>query len=211
MADIRQAWQLANLKSAWQRLRSNPDQNFKSYFRRLYTAYALADEALLAHLQNRLSRGIFAPSDACKIFFPKPSRILRPYTLLCIEDQIVYQAMANIVANKLFPHVRHRYNKEVFGHLYAGSASPWFYRKWTEGYKAFNDSSREAFDRGYRWTASFDLTAFYDSIDHQVLRQMLLAIGLDRDFGKLLTDFLRTLDRRRQHRSITITEFLRDH
>ena len=80
--------------------------------------------------------------------------------------------MANIVAEGLFPHVRHRYNTEVFGHLYAGSTSPWFYRKWSEGYKAFNTGVEDAFMSGYVWTASFALTAFYDSIDHNVLRRM---------------------------------------
>ncbi|MBA3773097.1 MAG: RNA-directed DNA polymerase [Ramlibacter sp.] len=152
----------------------------------------MADDAQLEHLQNRLARGIYSPSNACKIFFPKPSGILRPYTLLCIEDQVVYQAMANVVAEKLYPHARHRYNSEVFGHLYTGAGSSWFYRKWTEGYKLFNESSRLAFKNGYRWTASFDLAAFYDSIDYHVLRRMLGNVGLDHDFCKTLTDFLET-------------------
>lgn len=135
-------------------------------------------------------RGVFMPSDACKVFFPKPSGILRPYTLLIIEDQIVYQAMANIVAEKLFPHVRSKYNKQVFGHLYAGTSSKWFYRKWSNGYKAFNTAAEDAFKDGFIWTASFDLTAFYDSIDHSVLRHMLSKIGLDEDFRNKLTEFL---------------------
>ena len=36
-----------------------------------------------------------------------------PQTLLSIEDQIVYQALANVVARRLYPRVRHRYNKVV--------------------------------------------------------------------------------------------------
>lgn len=190
MSDLKRTWHIDNLRLAWRRVRSNADRIYKGYFRELYTAYAIADEALLAHLQNRLRRGVFQPSDACKIFFPKPSGILRPYSLLAIEDQIVYQAIANTVAEKLFPHVRHRYNKEVFGHLYAGSTSPWFYRKWSEGYKAFNTGAEDAFKSGYVWTASFDLTAFYDSIDHNVLRCMLEDIGVDSDLGNKLTEFL---------------------
>ena len=94
MSDFRNAWAIDNLKLAWQRVRSNPDRAYKSYFRNQYAAYALADDAQLRHLQNRLSRGIFEPTDACKIYFPKPSGILRPYSLLSVEDQIVYQAIA---------------------------------------------------------------------------------------------------------------------
>ncbi len=142
------------------------------------------------HLKNRLDRSIFEPSDACKLFLPKPSGILRPYTLLGIEDQIVYQAMANVVAERLYPRVRSKYNRQVFGHQYAGASSLWFYRRWTEGYKAFNKAAETVFANGYVWTASFDLTAFYDSIDHNVLRHMLKEVGLDHDFCMELTRLL---------------------
>ena len=190
MSDLGHAWNIDNLRRAWQWIRSNPDRTYKGYFRELYSTYASADEALLKHLRDRLVRGVFRPTDACKVFFPKPSGILRPYSLLAIEDQIVYQAMANIVAEKLVPHVRSKYNKQVFGHLYAGTGSKWFYRKWSDGYKAFNTAAEDAFKGGFTWTASFDLTAFYDSIDHNVLRHMLSKIGLDEDFSNKLTDFL---------------------
>ncbi len=184
------AARLENLQLAWRWIRSNPDRSYKSHFRELYSAYATADTALLRHLKSRLDRSIFEPSDSCKLFLPKPSGILRPYTLLGIEDQIVYQAMANIVAERLYPRVRSKYNRQVFGHQYAGNSSLWFYRRWTDGYKAFNKAAERAFGHGYVWTASFDLTAFYDSIDHNVLRHMLKEIGLDHDFCIELTRLL---------------------
>ena len=98
--------------------------------------------------------------------------------------------MANIIAEKLSRHVRNRYNKQVFGHLYAGSSSIWFYKKWSVGYKAFDKAAEQAFNDGYVWTASFDLTAFYDSIDYSVLKHMLGEIGLEQDFSERLTKFL---------------------
>lgn len=190
MADLTRAWQIENLRRAWRWIRSNPDRNYKEYFRQLYSVYATADEALLVNLRDRLVRNVFVPSDAVKVFFPKPSGILRPYTLLAIEDQIVYQAMANVIAEQLHPHVKLRYNKQVFGNLYAGSRSGWFYRKWSDGYKAFNTASEDAFKAGYVWTASFDLTAFYDSIDYKVLHYMLEKIGIDTDFAAKLNAYL---------------------
>jgi len=190
MSDLKQVWAIENLRLAWQRIRSNPDRAYKGYFRDAYTAYAIAGDAQLNHLQDRLRRGIYGPTDACKIYFPKPSGILRPYSLLCVEDQIVYQAIANVIAEKLAPHVKSKYEKEVFGHLYAGFKSPWFYKKWSEGYRAFNSASEATFNAGYVWTASFDLTAFYDSIDHHVLRQMLSRIGVTNDVIDFLTQCL---------------------
>lgn len=190
MSSLKLASRVDNLQRAWGWIRSNPDRVYKEHFRALYSAYATADSRLLGQLGNRMARGIYEPTDSCKLFLPKPSGILRPYTLLGIEDQIVYQAMANIIAERLMPHVRGRYNKQVFGHQYAGSTSLWFYKKWTDGYKAFNHAAQTAFSNGYTWTASFDLTAFYDSIDHNVLRHMLGGIGIDQDFCTELTRLL---------------------
>src|SRR6267143_5808900 len=190
MSDLAQARQVSNLRRAWRWIRSNPDRVFKSYFRDLYSAYAVADEKLLVHLGDRLRRGIYTPGNSCKIYFPKASGILRPYSLLGIEDQIVYQALTNVIAERFVPSIRHRYNTEVFGHLYAGSRSTWFYRKWSDGYRAFNRETETAFHAGYIWRATFDLTAFYDSIDHSVLRQILRRVGVSEDLSRALTDYL---------------------
>lgn len=179
-----------NLRRAWRWIRSNPDASYKRYYRDLYSIYAIADDRLLKRLQDLVRRNIYEPTRACKLFFPKPSGIVRPYSLLTIDDQIAYQASVNLVADRLLPKVRHRYNTEVFGHLYAGRSSVWFYRKWSDGYKAFNDAARKAFADGYRVAASFDLTACYDSLDHGVVRHMLQDIGCDKDFSELLIRWL---------------------
>ncbi len=190
MGLLKDAYDPANLDRAWRWIRSNPDSEYKSYFRTAYSQFALADFALLADLQKRLKRGTYQPAHACKIFYPKRSGILRPYTLLTVEDQIVYQALVNIVAEQLFPHVKTRYLTETFGHLYAGKSSVWFYRKWSDGYKAFNKTARQAVDSGLNFTASFDLTAYYDSLDHGVLRHFLRSIGCDQEFCSALTEHL---------------------
>jgi len=171
-------------------VRSNPDANFKSYFRPLYQHFATAEDALLSDLSDRLRRGIYEPEPAAKLFLPKASGILRPYSLLSVEDQIVYQAAVNLIAERLYPHASHRYFKQVFGHLYAGKTSIWFYRKWSDGYKAFNQGARDAFAEGFVYMASFDLTACYDSLDHRVLRHFLEKLGFDLDFRSKLTAWL---------------------
>ena len=45
---------------------------------------------------------------------------------------------------------------------------------------------RPPFKAGYGWTASFDLTAFYDSIDHGVLDYLLEGINVDRGLREFL-------------------------
>lgn len=179
-----------NIERAWRWIKSNPDARYKAYFRDLYSIYEVAEESLLKRLRERLRRGTFLPTNSCKVYFPKASGILRPYSLLAVEDQIAYQAAVNVVADRLYRKVRSRYYDEVFGHLYAGRSSIWFYRKWNRGYQKFNDAARTAFADGYRFAASFDLTACYDSLDHGVLRHFLGKIGCDEEFCNLLTEWL---------------------
>jgi len=179
---LAEAFKRENLARAWRWIRSNPDAEYQSYFRSFYGVYAVADDAALDALHDRLRRDAYEPSHACKLYLPKPSGVLRPYTLMTVEDQIVYQAMVNIVAERLLPRARGRYLTETFGHLYAGKRSVWFYRKWAGGYRRFNDAARHAVAGGLVWTASFDLTACYDSLDHAVLRHFLGELGLERRF-----------------------------
>lgn len=190
MSTIQDLTNRDNIYRAWRWIRSNPDAAYKSYFRDSYTVYAVADDVLLADLRDRLRRGAFEPTNACKIFLPKPSGILRPYSLLTVEDQIAYQSAVNVIAERLAPRVRHRYNREVFGHLYAGKPSQWFYRKWSDGYAKFNKAVREAYAEGFTISASFDLTACYDSLDHRVLRHFLQKIGCDIEFCELFGTWL---------------------
>ncbi|TAN08822.1 MAG: hypothetical protein EPN38_00910 [Rhodanobacteraceae bacterium] len=192
MTALTQLRKLDNLRRAWRWIQSNADASYKSYFRSLYQHFAAAEDALLNDVADRLKRGIYDPDPATKILFPKPSGVLRPYSLLSVEDQIVYQAAVNLVAERLFPKVRQRYLKSVFGHLYAGKSSAWFYRKWSAGYKAYNDTTRKAVDDRFIYGASFDLTACYDSLDHSVLRHFLARLGFEPDFCRKLTDWLGT-------------------
>ena len=76
------------------------------------------------YLGKRLREDTYEPSPAGNVYPPKKSGVLRAYTLLAIEDQITYQALANIVAERLAPKVRHRYRKQVFGHLARRQAQP---------------------------------------------------------------------------------------
>jgi hypothetical protein len=190
MSNLKLVYDPTNLARAWRWILSNPDPAYKGYFRYPYANYGVASAELLRDLGERLRRGVYEPAPSCKLFLPKPSGVLRPYSLLTVEDQVVYQALVNVVADRLYPRVRRRYRHEVFGHLYAGRSGTWFYQKWQKSYAAFNQAAREAFAAGFCFTAKFDLTAFYDSLDHGVLCHFLEELRLDKDFTGLLTKCL---------------------
>ncbi|MEI6501769.1 MAG: reverse transcriptase domain-containing protein, partial [Armatimonadota bacterium] len=189
--DLRAAFSVENLRRAWLWIRTSTEPHYKSYFRDVYEAYAVAAEDNLADLSARLRDGSYDPKPACKLYFPKRSGGLRAYTLLGIEDQLTYQALANVIAERLAPRVRGRYLRQVFGHLYAGRSSKYFYHKWEVGYQAFSDAIRTAHQDGFRYAASFDLMACYDSICHRVLAHFLRDLGLEDDFIEALLRCLR--------------------
>ena len=106
MGTLGRVYDTDNLARAWRWLLSNPDASYKGYFRHHYANYNVAATELLNDLRDRLHRGVYAPARACKLFLPKPSGVLRPLSLLTVEDQIVYQAVVNVVADRLYPATR---------------------------------------------------------------------------------------------------------
>ena len=84
-----------NLELAWRRINTATNHAHKRYFRPIYYSYETALEKNLKDLSTRLSGGSFNATKPIRIYTPKNSGLQRPITLLCVEDQIVYQAIAN--------------------------------------------------------------------------------------------------------------------
>jgi hypothetical protein len=164
-----------NFVLAWERIRRGSNIQYKRFFSHLYPSYHFAHSAALTGLRDELRRGTYQPSPATTIYFPKVSRILRPITLLCLNDQIVYQSIVNVIANRFFAVLRPDYEKKAFGALYTGRNSKFFYRPWKQSYRAYNVAIERAFRAGNDILADFDLVSFFDLIDHTVLRSVLRA------------------------------------
>jgi hypothetical protein len=182
---------LKNLRRAYRWLMSNPDSQFKSYFRDSYDAFAIASDTHLKWIRQEGIKERYQVTHASKVLIPKQSGILRPITLLTVEDQIVYQSCVNLIADALKRKTGRRYDKRVFAHLYAGKSSAFFYKQWQSSYRRFARRIRDAHANGYEFIASFDLTSFYDSIDHHVLTHFLNELAIDRDMTAFLMECLR--------------------
>lgn len=187
---IEEVYSRENLDRAWLWLKSNPDRMFKQHFRDSYRNFEAIREDLISSVALELEHNTYTPSPACKIFFPKPSGILRPYSLLTVKDQLVYQAFANVIAERLLPITRPRYDKKIFGNQYAGVQSTWFYKRWSKCFARYNKAAQQAFEDGKIFSASFDLTACYDTIDHGVLSHFLAEIGCSVEFNRRVCSYL---------------------
>lgn len=174
MYTVTNVYKYGNLELAYNRLITNPESTYKTYFRNTYNDFALSLDENIKNIRSEMKAG-YLPKYTIRTFMPKSNGLSRMYTLLTIEDQIVYQAYANIIAeaicNKI---VRGRYKKSVFGNLYTDKENQFFYQPWRESYIAYTRAIVQAYNSGLKYIASFDLTACYDSINHSLIKNLMM-------------------------------------
>ena len=163
-----------NLKLAWRRLATTKDARYKNYFRHIMEAYELSQEENISDLHKRIKNKEYSPQSPVRIYYPKASGLQRPITLLCIEDQIILQAIANLFAEKVRMRRQPLIGKSIFSHwLSKKNDSEFFLSDWKYGYYELRKSLKYWYKQGYKWIANFDLAAFYDTIPHELLLNII--------------------------------------
>jgi hypothetical protein len=166
-----------NLELAWHRIVTGRNLQHKRFFRHLYSGYELGLRENINLLHDRLS-GNWQATPPTRIYIPKSSGLLRPITLLAIEDQVVLQAIANKVALHVRIRRRKVESKQVFSNcLERRSNSVFFLQDWRRSYQAFQRQLQAHLDSGHTWIAHFDLAAFYETISHRALRSIIAPRG----------------------------------
>jgi retron-type reverse transcriptase len=159
-----------NLLLAWRRITTTKDARYKQFFRHIYEAYELSFEDNIVNLRQRLRDRIYQPHEPVRIYYPKSSGLQRPITLLCIEDQILLQALANLFAEKIRGRRQPLIGKSVFSNwLTRKGDSVFFLSDWKYGYNSLRRKLIDGFNTGYTWVANVDLSAFYETIPHDLL------------------------------------------
>jgi len=181
-----------NLKLAWRRINTGRNLQYKRFFRESYLVYESAIDEHIRELHKTLAAKAWQPSHATRLYLPKPSGLQRPLSLLGIEDQIVLQAIANQFATKLYKKRQRVELKTVFSNKLASPRdSIFFMERWQTAYGAFQDACTEAFDLRLRWSAHFDLSAYYDTISHDLLLSIASPDNNEPDTENALKDWLR--------------------
>jgi hypothetical protein len=167
-----------NLHLAWRRITSTRDARYKKYFRHLYEAYELTFEHNITDLHKRLRDEIYFPTEPVRIYYPKPSGLQRPITLLCIEDQILLQAIANLFSEKLYVRRKPLLGVSVFSNWENDKKdSIFFVQHWKNGYYQLRKSILQSFATGKCWIAKVDLSAFYETVPHELLLRTAFSQG----------------------------------
>src|ERR1700732_895045 len=129
-SSVVETFELGNLNRAWRWISNNPDKLYKDICRSSYVDHSACIADVLSDIRDRGLRQLYEPSSARKIQLPKAKELSRTYSVLTVEDQLVYQAMVNLVAERLAPQVKRSSLVTSFGHVYAGKTSKTFYRDW---------------------------------------------------------------------------------
>lgn len=177
---------LSNIRLAWTRTLTGENTDYRSLQRIEIDSFGWAEDDNLLHLRKELIENIFVPSQTTKIYIPKPSGLLRPITILRIKDAIVYQAIANLIAEKARRRLERYYFKMTFSNILASTGYQHFFWQWRIGRRKLDSARKQAFNEGYKWSGELDLTSFYDLIDHDLLRSVLKQFYDDDDDLALL-------------------------
>ncbi len=168
---------MRNLELAWARMSTGRNLQHKRMFRHLYNAYEPGRRPNLALLHEKLKGGWKATSPI-RVYMPKTSGLLRPLTLLSLDDQIVLQAIANQIADQLGERRKAVERKVVFSNcLNHAPDSIFFLQDWRSTYHGFSDRLSRHLSAGNRWIAHFDLAAFYETISHRALQSIVSPAG----------------------------------
>lgn len=178
MSDKRykQLYKIENLKLAWNRLNTSTANLFyKDYYRELFWYYEMTLDNNLKQLSERLKNHTYKYEIPIKFYKPKSSGLQRTFSLLSIEDQIVYQAFANVIVPDLLKKRRKFELNTVFSNIISDDINSIFlFHNWRYGYKAFKKNIKTSFENGNLYTAHFDLAAFFDTIDHNSLTSSIM-------------------------------------
>lgn len=152
-------------------------------------------------LSQKLIRGGFVPSRGFKYYMPKASKTNRTRTVLAVEDALVYQAIANCIAERQYDRLA-EYSSFVFGSVLSPQVKKgvalldaeepdfFFFKFWKGLFQKFKESvlhSIQVDKMTYRFET--DITGFFDCIPHYNMLEVLSSsFGVEDEVLDLLSE-----------------------
>ncbi|GEM_PF-1460792 len=167
-----------NFTLAFMRLKTASRNLYKTiYFEDLKIFELYLDENIDLVINN-IRQDIYEPQKSHKFYIPKKDNLVRTLTMLSFVDLLVYQALLNVIADYSHDIISPYYNKYLFANYVnkstaSGNNKNFFYQSWKRRWKKYNEISKKHFDEGYVYLSEFDIASFFDTIDHNILCDIL--------------------------------------
>lgn len=193
---------LENFQLAWQRVRyhDRPDSRDRIGLK----TFAANREHNLEILRSSVEHKVFVPGWPEIKYDPKPSMTLRPMAFLATADRVVYQAIGNVIADNSRAKLAMLANRQFYANVLAAKEQEPFFRYWKPQYKRFQDRYLELLEEGNSWIVETDIAAFYETIDHLTLFELLIDNSfLDEATLSHLRNYLPVWGAARNHKAAT--------
>jgi hypothetical protein len=187
-----------NLKLAYYRIVCWPERLVKDRFG--IHAFGAQLDKNVKSLSEKIISGKYSPQRGFKYYEPKSSGTQRTKTLLMIEDALVYQAIANVIAARNYDLLA-EHDDFVFGSVLMPDTKQgielinqenpkyFFFKFWKSLFVRFKDSVIKAIEQD-KATHKFetDITGFFDSIPHyNLLLTLSTHFGVEDEILDLLS------------------------
>jgi len=179
-------YSIDNLELSWMRLKTAQNIFYKDYYRKIFTSYEISESNNLNNLKERLKSNSYKPYEPLRYYIPKNDGLQRPISFLCLDDLIVYQGLANIIAQRIYLQRKKIEYKYVYSYILNKEKNKFFFRRWQEGYNFFKGQLKIYYSENNKWVAHYDLASYYDTISHERLLKDIFPKGGHERIGNLL-------------------------
>jgi Reverse transcriptase (RNA-dependent DNA polymerase) len=179
-----------DLDLAWRRVKQDrPDRTFVSHpF--LMEIIESDLEAWLNTTRSQLLKG-YSPHDCVICYTPKPNWLVRPGAVLCLEDELVFNAILGHLHENLWELLKWSQGDPDVGYrLSSPSKTPMWVRNDFSMWAEWRTKSLKALDDGVFFVLTTDITGFYENIDLHRLASDLKNLDPDNDLHQLLMSLL---------------------
>ncbi|SDL72339.1 Reverse transcriptase (RNA-dependent DNA polymerase) [Pedobacter sp. ok626] len=181
-----------NAELAWKRVKK--DLNGKHFIAPLFLTKILDHnyEKWIKYLNERFSAQAHFPHPMEIIEVPKGKGLIRPGSLINVEDNIMYTALVQECYPLILKQISWSQNVVDFAYILSDENlenADWF-KQQLIGWNNFREKSIEKVSTGYQYVIVTDLTGFYDNIDIQTLIFDLKSIGVDPEITAELSRYL---------------------
>lgn len=182
-----------DLDLAWARVKNDSKTDFilSSYLFQIYERHIKEN---LAELKEKIANG-YRVSELWDIDVPKPHFVLRPGTVPKIADRIYFQALIDAIAPEVEKKIIPITDNVIFSHrLSEKPDDPFIFRQslWNE----FEQKVRDRFDDGKTVLVVTDIVGFFEHIDFNILKDMLLRFSCDKEIVDSIYEVLKAWKRR---------------
>lgn len=127
---------------------------------------------------------------AVQIEVPKTPMLTRPAVMLTLADRVAYQALVSV----LLPATDAALSPRVYSSR-ATSRPPYLFKRSTKQWLRWHQRVAKEVKAGAAWVAKTDVSAYFESVDHEILFKELDAVGVPELILKPLREFLKVWSR----------------